>query len=256
MNIRRSRPTNHTPYELVFGQHPLRHFNMIEEWKKHNINMEEDLSEAERLSVVTSPPSFSQSPVPFFDTIQQENSDFNEDNQRDIQTVNSQTCVHTNDCITLQQTTSEDAEMVEEQTISTHNIENQIIDNSYTPYKKRRIQVIQEASNNPTFQHNTYSGVVLPLGPKEFPELDDPSINITVSIIEAARLQSNALASATVRETALQQYVLAEKQIPYMEADVIRKIQNVSTEFKVDSREREFFISRYGNPCYIVHKFT
>ncbi|CAG8767104.1 24230_t:CDS:2, partial [Racocetra persica] len=45
MNIRRSRPTNYTPYELVFGQYPLHHFNLIEEWKRHNINMEEDLPE-------------------------------------------------------------------------------------------------------------------------------------------------------------------------------------------------------------------
>ncbi|CAG8762228.1 5688_t:CDS:2, partial [Dentiscutata heterogama] len=39
-------PTRHTPYELVFGQHPLRYFNMIEEWKQHNVNMEENLLEA------------------------------------------------------------------------------------------------------------------------------------------------------------------------------------------------------------------
>ncbi|RIB21279.1 hypothetical protein C2G38_2034517 [Gigaspora rosea] len=38
-------PTSHTPYELVFGQHPLRRFNMIEELKQHNITMEEDLSQ-------------------------------------------------------------------------------------------------------------------------------------------------------------------------------------------------------------------
>ncbi|CAG8510634.1 22317_t:CDS:2 [Gigaspora margarita] len=263
-----SLPTNHTPYALVFGQHPLRHFNMIEEWKKHSINMEEDLPEgiieSEKYENFHTTSPSSRPSTPFLILYEKRM-----DNQRDIQTVNSQTCVHTNDCITLQQTTSEDAEMVKEQTISTHNIvnnqkttakgkENQIIDNSYTPYKKRRVQIIQEASNNPTFQHNIYrnvanknlenyrskmkhqmhakykihehtcevSGVVLPLGPKEFPELDNPSINITISIIEAARLQSNALASATVRETALQQYVLAEKQIPYMDADVIRKIQS------------------------------
>ncbi|CAG8653942.1 14970_t:CDS:2, partial [Cetraspora pellucida] len=45
MTIRCSRPTRHTPYELVFGQHPLCYFNMIEEWKQHNVNMEEDLLE-------------------------------------------------------------------------------------------------------------------------------------------------------------------------------------------------------------------
>ncbi|CAG8757291.1 5529_t:CDS:2 [Cetraspora pellucida] len=50
MNIHCSRPTHHTPYELVFGQHPLRYFNMIEEWKQHNVNMEEDLSEENRVS--------------------------------------------------------------------------------------------------------------------------------------------------------------------------------------------------------------
>ncbi|CAG8757000.1 6072_t:CDS:2, partial [Gigaspora rosea] len=42
INIWCSRPTNHTPYELVFGQHPLHYFNIIEDWKKHNINIEED----------------------------------------------------------------------------------------------------------------------------------------------------------------------------------------------------------------------
>ncbi|CAG8826998.1 1504_t:CDS:1, partial [Racocetra persica] len=36
---------------------------------------------------------------------------------------------------------------------------------------------------------------VLPLGPREFLELNDPPTNTTVSIIEAARLQSNAIAS-------------------------------------------------------------
>ncbi|CAG8735256.1 19155_t:CDS:2, partial [Racocetra fulgida] len=37
-------------------------------------------------------------------------------------------------------------------------------------------------------------GEVLPLGPKEFPELNNPSTDTTISIIEAARLQSNSLA--------------------------------------------------------------
>ncbi|CAG8603276.1 9673_t:CDS:2, partial [Cetraspora pellucida] len=36
---------------------------------------------------------------------------------------------------------------------------------------------------------------VLPLGPKEFPELDNPPTDTTISIIEAARLQSISLAS-------------------------------------------------------------
>ncbi|RIB03108.1 hypothetical protein C2G38_2123792 [Gigaspora rosea] len=36
---------------------------------------------------------------------------------------------------------------------------------------------------------------VLPLGLKEFSELDDPLTNTVVSIVEAARLQSNTLAS-------------------------------------------------------------
>ncbi|CAG8831974.1 9926_t:CDS:2, partial [Gigaspora margarita] len=36
---------------------------------------------------------------------------------------------------------------------------------------------------------------VVPLGPKEFPELDDLLINKTISIVEAARLQSNSFAS-------------------------------------------------------------
>jgi hypothetical protein len=43
MNIRRSEPTGYAPYALVFGQQPLRHFGIIEEWKLHNINMEEEL---------------------------------------------------------------------------------------------------------------------------------------------------------------------------------------------------------------------
>ncbi|KAF0361281.1 retrotransposon nucleocapsid protein [Gigaspora margarita] len=42
------------------------------------------------------------------------------------------------------------------------------------------------------------AGVVLPLGPKEYPELDNPQTNTTVSMIEAARLQSNTLASNKV----------------------------------------------------------
>ncbi|RIB29866.1 hypothetical protein C2G38_878827 [Gigaspora rosea] len=45
MNICCSRPTSYTPYELVFGQHLLRYFNMVEEWKQCNVNMEEDLPE-------------------------------------------------------------------------------------------------------------------------------------------------------------------------------------------------------------------
>ncbi|CAG8817518.1 7655_t:CDS:2, partial [Dentiscutata erythropus] len=43
MNICRFKPTNNTLYKLVFGQHPLCNFNIIEEWKQHNINIEEDL---------------------------------------------------------------------------------------------------------------------------------------------------------------------------------------------------------------------
>ncbi|CAG8589935.1 2296_t:CDS:2, partial [Scutellospora calospora] len=42
------------------------------------------------------------------------------------------------------------------------------------------------------------AGVVLPLGPKEYPELNNPPTNVTVSMIEAARLQSNTLASNKV----------------------------------------------------------
>jgi transposase InsO family protein len=45
MNIRRSEPTGHTPYALVFGQQPLRYFGMLEEWRLHNVVMEEDLPE-------------------------------------------------------------------------------------------------------------------------------------------------------------------------------------------------------------------
>ncbi|CAG8747514.1 5775_t:CDS:2, partial [Racocetra persica] len=56
------------------------------------------------------------------------------------------------------------------------------------------------------------AGVVLLLGPKEFSELDNPPTNITV--------------------TALQQDVVAKKQILYVEVDVIQKIQSVSTELK------------------------
>ncbi|CAG8447865.1 15071_t:CDS:2 [Cetraspora pellucida] len=345
MNIRQSRPTNYTPYELVFGQHLLRHFNMIEEWKTNNINMEEDLpeniieneecSESEDddlyyvnknfhttspsswslilfsdtiqeeksnieensssltngCSIVTFLPSFSQSLVSFSNTTQQENSNFNKDksviekhkldNQQDIQIINFQTCVAMNDCAILQKTTidsqqqiqqtiSENAEIVGEQTISIQdNIVNQIT---------AKGKAIQEASNNPTSQYNIYcnianrnlenyrskmkhqmytkykihkhtyefgdlvkiqidkidhdsgdrsalpckiyevlprnmyrlicqfgilnkvfsASVILPLGPKEFPELDNPPINLTVSIIEAARLQSNALADNIV----------------------------------------------------------
>ncbi|CAG8624201.1 41192_t:CDS:2, partial [Gigaspora margarita] len=80
--------------------------------------------------------------------------------------------------------------------------------NDYISSKKRHIRVIQEASNNPTSQHNIYqqvakidcgtAGVVLLLGPKEYPELDNPQTNMTVSMIEAARLQSNTLASNKV----------------------------------------------------------
>jgi hypothetical protein len=45
MNIRRSEPMGFAPYALVFGQEPLRHFGLIEEWKLHGVTMEEDLSE-------------------------------------------------------------------------------------------------------------------------------------------------------------------------------------------------------------------
>ncbi|CAG8555292.1 11466_t:CDS:1, partial [Scutellospora calospora] len=37
-------PTKHTLYELVFEQYLLCYFNIIEKWKKHNINMEKNLS--------------------------------------------------------------------------------------------------------------------------------------------------------------------------------------------------------------------
>jgi hypothetical protein len=45
MNICCSEPTGHAPYALVFGQPPLLHFGMLEEWRLHNISMEEDLPE-------------------------------------------------------------------------------------------------------------------------------------------------------------------------------------------------------------------
>ncbi|CAG8500932.1 867_t:CDS:2, partial [Racocetra fulgida] len=92
---------------------------------------------------------------------------------------------------------------------------------NFTSNKKRRLQIFQDSSNNPIHQHNIYRqaanrnledyrskmehqmrtkynihepGEVLPLGPREFSELDDPPTNTTVSVIEAARLQSNAIA--------------------------------------------------------------
>lgn len=45
MNIRCSDPTGHAPYALVFGQPPLLHFGLLEEWRLHDISMEEDLPE-------------------------------------------------------------------------------------------------------------------------------------------------------------------------------------------------------------------
>ena len=45
MNLRCSRPTGNAPYALVFGQQPMHNFGMIEEWKMHNINLEEELPE-------------------------------------------------------------------------------------------------------------------------------------------------------------------------------------------------------------------
>ncbi|CAG8757298.1 5530_t:CDS:2, partial [Cetraspora pellucida] len=100
--------------------------------------------------------------------------------------------------------------------------------------KKCHYQALQDISNNPKYQHNIYrqianknlvnyhskmknqmhtkyniyehiykvsdlnaflAGEVLPLGLKEFPELDNLSTDTTIRIIEAARLQSISLAS-------------------------------------------------------------
>ncbi|CAG8697026.1 8056_t:CDS:2 [Racocetra fulgida] len=60
-------------------------------------------------------------------------------------------------------------------------------------------------------------GEVLPLGSRKFSELDDPPTNTTISVIEAARLQSNAIAGNKT-------YVLAERRMFYMGVGAIQKV--------------------------------
>ncbi|CAG8762277.1 18993_t:CDS:2, partial [Gigaspora rosea] len=45
MNIQTSRSTKNSPYALVFGQIPLRHFMLLKEIKERYINSEDDLPE-------------------------------------------------------------------------------------------------------------------------------------------------------------------------------------------------------------------
>ncbi|CAG8810419.1 7034_t:CDS:2, partial [Gigaspora margarita] len=78
------------------------------------------------------------------------------------------------------------------------------------------------------------AGKVVPLGPKEFPELDNLLINKTISIVEAARLQSNSFASDKGCNC-----VLVEKQMLYVEADAIPKILNVNIRLKKQCKEHE-----------------
>jgi hypothetical protein len=43
-------------------------------------------------------------------------------------------------------------------------------------------------------QHAFTAGEILPLGPQEFPELEEPPMDQEVTLVEAARLQSGSLA--------------------------------------------------------------
>ncbi|CAG8783437.1 22402_t:CDS:2, partial [Dentiscutata erythropus] len=45
MNIQTSRQTKNSPYALVFGQNPLRHFTILKEIKDRHINSEDELPE-------------------------------------------------------------------------------------------------------------------------------------------------------------------------------------------------------------------
>lgn len=45
MNIQTSRQTKNSPYALVFGQNPLRHFALLKEIKDRHINSEDELPE-------------------------------------------------------------------------------------------------------------------------------------------------------------------------------------------------------------------
>ncbi|CAG8676874.1 14470_t:CDS:2, partial [Gigaspora rosea] len=181
MNIRCSRPTSHTPYELVFGQHPLRRFNMIEELKQHNITMEEDLSQ----NMVGSEEDLEETDND--DGLYNDNSDFNHmDNdeqsaddymilmQQPIrnnqliqqQNINKNADNHT---ILIQQTIRND-QQVQQHTQDDNSIadnweqhiedkENQEPTNSdFVPYKKRRFSAFQEASNSST-HHDIYRQV-------------------------------------------------------------------------------------------------
>ncbi|CAG8575690.1 497_t:CDS:2 [Cetraspora pellucida] len=322
MNIRHSRPTKYTPYELVFGQHPLRHFNMVKEWKQHNINMEEDLPEniVENESDIEdvdssddmyhtdhfdnneqiSTQQFSNNSVfPEIMDIDDEgilcDSDINfmnndgqnlvlqrenelSDPESEVRNVDKEGShkIMQQSIFDGQQTRFDsNSNITDNQEPILRDKENDGLNSyNFTSNKKRRLQILQDSSNNPIHQHNIYrqaanrnledyrskmehqmrtkynihersykvgdlvkvqiakidhgpgdrcalpckvfsvlpndvyclvcrfgvlestfpAGEVLPLGPREFSELDDPPTNTTVSVIEAARLQSNAIA--------------------------------------------------------------
>ncbi|CAG8582529.1 4451_t:CDS:2, partial [Dentiscutata heterogama] len=264
MNIRCSRPTSHTPYELVFGQHLLHRFNIIEELKQHNINMEEDLLQ---------------------DMVRKnEFSDFEIEEQNlhesaDDYTILMQQPIHNKNAddymILMQQTICNDQQMqqhTQDDNIISDNWEQHIEDkenqettnSDFVSYKKYQFFAFQEASNSST-HHDIYCQVAnrnledyrskmeCQMHTKyNIQELLPNNIYRLVcrfGVLERAFSASEVLPLgprefskldnpptykniATAEVIALRQNAFVKKQTFYVEVDIIQRIPNVKIELE------------------------
>ncbi|CAG8643414.1 10597_t:CDS:2, partial [Scutellospora calospora] len=150
------------------------------------------------------------STIQFADILQGDKSVIGEHKLENSQIVNSQIYIGIEGDYTIQQQTTFNE--ASNNSTSQHNIYYQVANKNLENYPSKMKHQIHTKYN--THKHvyeicdlvkiqiakidyrpSDHSSVVLLLKLKEFPELNNPLINITVSIIEATRLQSNALAS-------------------------------------------------------------
>ncbi|CAG8621506.1 16267_t:CDS:2, partial [Cetraspora pellucida] len=204
-------PTSHTLYELVFGQHPLHQFNIIEELKQYNINIEEDLLQNMVRSEEDLENMDNNNGLHYNNSLYNNNSDFNNmDNDEQSPTHHDIYCQLANK--NLEDYCSKiECQMYTKYNIQEHNyqvgdlVKIQIakIDCEPGNYCALSCKVFLVLSNNMyhlvyrfgVFERAFLADKVLPLGPKEFSKLNNLLIYKNGSIVEAARLQSNAFAS-------------------------------------------------------------
>ncbi|CAG8780316.1 19108_t:CDS:2 [Cetraspora pellucida] len=218
MNICCSRPTHHTLYELVFGQHPLCYFNMIEEWKQHNVNMKENLPEG----IIENKKNFEENRVS-----DPEDEEYNVSlDHRSLMTTSSSSSRSSKNNHSMLRRTIFDNQQARQ--FTRDNSDREQINDKNTemfskPISQQDIQGVQgQMENQMHAKYNIYkhiykvgdlvkiqivkidcrpdnhyallcknafsAGEVLLLKSKEFPELNNSPTDTTISIIEAAKL--------------------------------------------------------------------